>query len=217
MKIDKSRFLALTGVLAAASGIGAVSACTLTTVTGNEPDGSTTTPVLDSGTESDGATTSDAATSDATSDAPTTDAADGAACLGPDKVQNPPCSSFVDAGTSCAGSEGGQFYCSQVEDKYTNGVARSIMQCLSLAPTCEAVPDPIARCTFAALDQACLDSAAATPCMQAAQACAGNGITPTIDQAKCQKYFSGLSATGRTEFTSCAVEGCALVENSGCF
>jgi len=216
LKIDKARFFAITGVLAAASGLGSVSACTLTTVNGGGPDGSTTVP--DGSTTDPDASTGDAATSDATtSDATTVDAADGASCLGADKVQNPSCGSFVDAGVSCAGSEGGQFYCPNIQDTYVNGVARSIMQCLALAPTCEAVPDPLERCTLAALDQACVDSAAATPCAQAAQACSTEGVTPTITPAKCQQYWSALSAAGRTRFTSCAAEGCALVATSGCF
>ncbi len=215
MKIDKTRFFAITGVLAAASGLGAISACTLTTVNGGEPDAATT-PLPDSSTtDPDATTTGDSST---TTDATTTDAtADASSCLGDDKMLNPSCASFADAGTNCASSEGGQFYCPNVQANYVNGVARSIMQCLSLAPTCEAVPDPFATCTLAALDKACPDAAAAAPCAAAAQACAAEQVTPTINQAKCQQYYSGLSSVGRTRFTSCAAEGCALVENAGCF
>lgn len=213
MKLDKSRFLAITGLLAAASGVVAVSACTITSVNGNVDGGQTT----DASTTSDGAVVEpgDAATDSTT----TSDAADATtSCLGDDKVQNPSCDSFADASTNCAG-QAGTLYCNDVQTKFRNGVARGIMECLKLAPTCEATPDPITKCTLDTLDKACPDLAAtAAPCQAAAKACTDLGVTPTINQAKCQQYLSGLSPAGRTAFTSCAAEGCTLEATSAfCF
>lgn len=208
MKLDKSRFLAITGLLAAASGVAAVSACTITSVTGDVDGGNTTT---DASTTTDGAVV-DPPVGDASPDSTTTtDAADSApSCLGDDKVQNPSCDSFADASTNCAG-QAGTLYCNDVQAKFRNGVARGIMECLKLAPTCEAIPDPITKCTLDTLDKACPDLAAtAAPCQAAAKTCTDLGVTPDIDQAKCQQYLAGLSPAGRTEFTSCAAEGCTL-------
>jgi hypothetical protein len=218
LKIDRTRFFAITGVLAAASGLGAISACTLTTITGDGPDGSITTPTVDSSTTDPDATTGSDATADAIAkpDA-TADASDGSTCLSDDKVLNPSCGSFVDAGVSCAGSQQGQATCPAIQQNYVNGVSRAIMQCLSLAPSCEAVPDPTETCLFAALDKACPDATTAAPCQMAAQQCTTAGVTPTINQAKCQQYLSGLNATGRAKFASCATEGCSLTSDAFCF
>ncbi len=240
LKIDKTRFFAIAGVLAAASGIGTISACTLTTVTSvGDRDGDGIKDDIDKcpderedfdGFEDEdgcpesgnGSTTDPDATpgSDATADAiarPDATAADASTCLSDDKVLNPSCGSFVDAGVSCAGSQQGQASCPAIQQNYVNGVSRAIMQCLSLAPSCEAVPDPTETCMFAALDKACPDATTAAPCQMAAQQCSTAGVTPTINQAKCQQYLGGLSAAGRAKFASCATEGCTLTSDAFCF
>jgi hypothetical protein len=50
MNIDKKRFLALTGVIAAASGVATMQACTLT-VNGGDPDGAAPIPTVDSSSQ----------------------------------------------------------------------------------------------------------------------------------------------------------------------
>lgn len=219
MNIDKKRFLALTGVIAAASGIATMQACSLT-VNGGDPDGAAPIPTVDSSSQDpDGSASVDSSSPDSsTRDATTADAADGATCLGDDKMLNPPCASFVnEAGTSCAGSPVGQSFCPASKANFVNGVSREIMECLKLAPTCEAVPNPLESCTYKALDRACVVPAAKAPCQQALMNCTQSGVTPTIDQAKCERYYSGLSPQGQLGFQSCTSEGCGLIETSYCF
>jgi hypothetical protein len=212
MKIDKSKFLVLTGVLAAGTaGAAMMNACTVTS-TNNAGDGGTSSVDGSSGGTDGSSGGTDGSTSDAAGDG----GGDAAAtCLGDDKVLNPSCSSFLDAGTDggsgCIQSANGQSTCNSAQSALKNGVARDVIQCLSAAPACEggATPDVANDCVIAALGKACPDADTDAFCTdQLAKCTAGASLT----KAQCMQYMAGLKPAARTAFaTSCADEGgCAL-------
>ncbi len=215
MKIDRSKFFAITTVLAAASGVSAFTACTITTTNTGSDSGA------DSSTSAD-SSTGDSSTGDSsTGDSSTGDAAkpDGTApdaaptCLDQDGAGTATCT----GGAGCMAAPAGQGFCADLNLSFKNAVARDAVKCLGLAPTCEAIPDPFETCAVAALAKACPDPAAAAPCQAAIAACMADGVpTPAINLARCQQLYSGLSASGRTKFATCTVEGCGLIDNS-CF
>lgn len=199
LKIEKSKFLAITTVLAAASGMSAFTACTITTTNGGGDAGadSSVTPGTDGSTPTDGSS-GDASKPDA---APT--------CLG----DTGPAASCTGTGTNCLTSIEGQNVCGGFRAGFKNDVAAETAKCLALAPTCEAIPDPVESCAIAALAKACPDPAAATPCRTAIAAC---GTAATVTQARCEQLYAGLNAVGRTAFANCTAEGCGLLDNT-CF
>ncbi len=216
MKIDRSKFITITGALAAASGITAFSACTIVSTSGGNPDAASPS---DSATNPDGPL-GDGETPDGSSEAGADAGVDSpAGCLGDDKVLNPSCSSFAadggDAGACIRGQEG-QSACASYQTNMRNGVARAAILCLAVAPTCEGTVDAITRCGLEALSRACPDPAAQAFCQKEIAACAAAGTTPAVTQKQCEQYASGLNDKGRAAFTSCATEGCALVD-TGCF
>lgn len=211
MQIDRSRFLVLTGALAAAS-LGAVagaSGCTIVTNNGTDastpgPDGST--PGTDGSAAGDGSTNGDSA-------------ADASTCLGDDKVLNPSCASLAGDGgvNNCVQDPNiGQPACADFQAGLRNGVAREAVQCLVTLPTCEGLAtDPVADCAIKAMKKSCPTTEAAALCKKAVADCAAASITPDVSEAECTSIASGLNAAGRQAFTDCATEGCSLV-GTGC-
>ena len=210
MKIEKSKFLAITTVLAAASGVSAFTACTITTTNGGGDAGadSSVTPAPDSGgTPTDGSSTDGSSTDGSPGDASTPDAAP--TCLG----DTGPAASCSGTGTNCLTSVDGQLACGNFLAGFRNGVAAEAAKCLALAPTCEATPDPVETCAVAALAKACPDTAAVTPCRTAITNC---GTAVTLSQARCEQLYAGLNAAGRQAFADCTAEGCGLIDNTRC-
>jgi hypothetical protein len=202
MKIDRSRFLLLTGALSAA---------TLGVVAGGAGCGTTTDAKGGAGTTDSGAT-DDAATSDGSADA----SADAAtACLGDTAPEV--ATDGGDAGdcaaTSCATA------CTSYATNFKPGIAAAASACLLTLPTCESAD--LTPCLDPALAKACTDATATTLCAQLVTGCNGDagsdagatdagdaGTTAaTFNQASCEALVNGLSATGRTAFTSCITEG----------
>lgn len=213
LKIEKSKFLAITTLLAAASGMSAFTACTITTTNSGDADSGVTPdssipPVTDSSTTTDASNPdTSTATDGSTPDASNPDAAP--TCLG----DTGPIASCTGTGTNCLNSPDGQFYCDNYLQGFKNGVAADAAKCLALAPTCEAAPDPTEACAIAALSKACPDPAGAVPCQTAITSC---GTAATITQARCEQLYAGLNTAGRAAFTDCTSEGCGLTDNS-CF
>ncbi len=210
MKIDKSKFLVLTSVLAAGTAAAAMSTGACTTTTNNPTDGGTS-----SVDGSSGGTDGSSGGTDGSSgggDGATDGGDDGSACLGDDKVLNPSCSSFLEAGTdaggSCLTSLDGQDACTSFQANLRNGVAREAVNCLKIAPTCEALPDPVGGCLDQAAAKACPDTAVDALCTAELAKCTAGAIT----KADCVKYMTALTPAARTKFTTnCADEvGCSL-------
>jgi hypothetical protein len=194
MKVDRSRFLLLTGALSAA-----------TLVVGMGTGCSVKSAATDAGaaTPDDGGTTDSASTVDAGGDAtPTADAAP--ACLGDTAPATGP-----DAGDGgdCA-STGCTTTCVALAANYRAGVAKAIGECLLTLPMCESDTTP---CVDAALGKACPDPAAATICAPLVSACASavGDAGPVLSQSTCETVINGLNPTGRATFTSCITEGAA--------
>jgi hypothetical protein len=193
MKVDRSRFLLLTGVLSAAT-LGVVGTGTGCSVTSSATDGGAAT--ADDGGTADSATTVDAG-GDAT---PSADAAP--ACLGdtapatdPDAGDGGDCAS-----TGCAAT------CAAFATNFRAGVVKAIGQCLLTLPTCEGDPT---SCVDEALGKACHDPAATTICAPLVSACASavGDAGPVLTQSACEALINGLNPTGQATFTSCITEG----------
>lgn len=210
MKIDKSKFLVLTSVLAAGTAAAALAAPGCSSTSNGTTDGGASVDGSSGGGGDgggDGSATTDGGGGDG-------GGGDGGECLGDDKVLNPTCASFLGDGGAdaaagtCITAVEGQAACTSFQANLRNGVAREAVKCLNLAPTCEAVPDPVTGCFDQAAAKACADPEAATFCTaQLAKCTAGS-----IGQADCVKYMNALTSAGRTKFaTNCADEaGCAF-------
>jgi hypothetical protein len=195
MKVDRTKFLLLTGAISAAV------ACTVNSTTNN--DGTNNPPAPppadDGGTDS---------ATDGGGDA----AGDGGACLGD--------TTTGDGGILTCGAASCPTTCTTVANEYRPGVAEATIECLLALPTCEGggTPDTHA-CADKALAKACDDTDATTTCAKLVAACsadAGDASADggaTFDQTSCQTLVRGLTASARTSFISCVTEGFGL--NSG--
>jgi hypothetical protein len=192
MKIDKTRFLFLTGALSAAAvaGMSVTSGCTVTsTSTDGGADSSTTTP--DSSTGTDGSASTDGSTDGSSS---TDGGADAAACLD-------------DTGSVADCADAGSCTCSTESGLFKKGVANAIAECQLKLPTCEGDPAS-ATCIRDAITRACDDATATAFCAPLVADCA-NGAGQKITQADCEKLVKSLSAAGRAQVTTCVTEGVA--------
>jgi len=147
----------------------------------------------------------------AASDASTSDARDAQSCLG-QEPRELVCASFM--GANCAGSSDGQATCAYLAGYLVNGVAREIMECIRLLPTCNSGSE---ECLSKALGRACIVPTAVAPCMRASAFCASQGLQPELDQVTCERYYSALTSVGQIAFESCASRTCGLRGGLGCF
>lgn len=200
MNIDKTRFLFLTGSIAAASGaliaVGA-SGCSAAPATA---DGGTPSSANDASATTDddgGASTTDGGSSskDAGSDAAT-------ACLG-DKFPGPSCE---DPATKCL------LECTKYAGYFKSDVAKAINDCLNLAPTCEGAG---AECIKDALPKACVDTTVEAFCAPIVEGCAGQPGN-VVTKAACEGVAKALSADGRTALTTCYAEGACSIAPIDC-
>jgi hypothetical protein len=209
MKIDRSRFLMLTGALSAATALGAaaIGGCSSSSTT-VAPDASV--PPTDSGVTTDGGGTTDA------SDAGT----DSGACLGDTAPAD--AGDAGDGGLDCtaAADTACQAGCEAALANLRAGIAFAAADCILKLPSCEgAATDVIGACIEAAAGKACADSTAATYCQDVFAACTDAGAPVDagdaggFTQADCEKAAVALNQTGRDTFMSCMVEsggsGCA--------
>jgi hypothetical protein len=239
LNIDKTKFLALTASLAAATAIAA--GCTVTTLAPTEPgrsdaatgDGSVpesdATVATDSGTNgSDGGSGDGASNADGAirpdgalppADGGST-ADGGVACLDdlPTAGAMAPC--MTGNPTGCISEPEGNQACLALANNGTKGVQREVEACLTLAPTCEATLDanPIWNCVKDAASKACDVPAATAACdaVLKSPACANGASRVTL--AECAKLSSALNDIGRQNLAACFSEsgGCALADD-GCF
>ncbi len=203
MKVDKTRFLLLTGALAAATvvGVGTTSGCTTTSTS---TDGGTTGdsgPGTDSGGD-DGST------------------GDSGACLG-DTASTPAPDAEGGGGIDCS-ANGCDLQCASASANFRAGVAEEIQKCLLKLSACEDNAAGINGCIEDAVGKACTDSSATTFCTPLVTACGGGGeggadastadggASQTVfDQNNCEALATALSADGRTALKTCVDEGIA--------
>jgi hypothetical protein len=201
MKVDRTKFLLLTGALSAATTVALVSttACTTTSAT---TDGGTVTPPSgdDSGPDS---------------------TTEGGACLG-DSVVEGGDAAAQDCSKALCPTE-----CTNVQNAYRAGVAQAAVQCILALSICESGGSEATKCAEDALANACDDPTAATLCTKLVADCtapsdAGYDADAStadagaaFDQASCVALVRGLNADARTSFTSCVTEG-AGAGNGAC-
>lgn len=198
MKVDRTKFLLLTGALSAATAVGAAtqSGCTTTSAT---TDGGTT-RATDSGTDS------------------TTEGGDGGACLG-DTVTEGGDAGPLDCSKSTCPTD-----CTNVQNAYKPGVAQAAVQCILALPTCESGSAALTSCATDALDNACDDATADALCTKLVAGCTSGGgdagdaggdastsdagtSSTMFDQKSCVNLVRSLASDARTNFVTCVTEG----------
>jgi hypothetical protein len=213
MKIDRARFLVLTGaisgVIAAAC---AIQACTVATTStpdaGGSGSDSGTGQDATNGTDSGGGTDSGTTGTDADagSDSPT-------AC--DDSVGNAgACADYLDGGTPADAGNGCliDILCGNLLGALKPKVAENAISCIATGPACEgAAGTPIADCVAQALGNACTDPTGQASCDQIAATCADGGADAGISSTDCQKLTAGMTSDGRAKFVACMTESACFV------
>lgn len=223
MNVDRTKFLLLTGAIAAATVVAAGAGCSTVSESGNDAGNRSDTG---SGTDSGGDSSTDAST----------DADGGTACLDDtlpstegggdagvdadvdadtDAAVIGPCGA-PDPANGCANICGGD-----INPHFKKGVAAAIDKCLLTIPQCETASVEMEGCIEDALDQACPDTTAdtfCTPLVSACDAAADGGDAGDVDggaadklftQKNCVKIAQGLNQAGRDAFQICISEGVA--------
>jgi hypothetical protein len=219
MKIDRTKFLALTAAIG-----GAVIACSINSTTNNTPstpDDASTSDATDDGS-SGGDASGDVAKEGSTGDA-AADGADGAAC--DDTVGSAAlCADYMDGGTGPAdGGDAGNgclttTLCTNVAANFKPRIQQKILECLVAAPTCESTTNVLGNCVDQALNESCPDTSAQASCDQVATVCGDAGVDAGISTADCAKALAGATATGRTAFVACMIESaCFQPDALTCF
>lgn len=190
MKVDRAKFLLLTGTIGAATALAMTAASGCTVVQKSGADGGPVEEPPD-------------ATASATDAAPAeTDAGgDAGACLGGESG---------DAGAvDCSGlaTNGCDVTCERWAPAFKPAVAKAMADCLLTLPSCEGSMDAVTACADAALAKACDDPSAKAYCTPIASACGGSDAGEPVTQASCEGLAKGLSAEGRSTFLSCVTEG----------
>jgi hypothetical protein len=208
MKIDRARFLLLTGAIS-----GAIAAASAT-----EGCTSATTATPDAGASGDSGSGQDATSGDsggkdaATGDAGN-DAGDGSSTCD-DSVGNAgACADYLDGGAPDGGNGClSDILCTNLLGALKPKVAQTAITCIVTGPACEgAAGTPIEDCVAQALGNACADSTGAAACAQVATTCADAGADAGINATDCQKLTAGLTADGRTKFVACMTESACFV------
>jgi hypothetical protein len=195
LKIDKTRFLVLTGLISAAT-----VACTIQNTKKDEPSGAPAANADGNGSSNGGA--ADASGSTTVSDASASDAGDGeaaAACIG-DQGADPDC-----AASKCPTE------CETIKTRFKKGVANEILGCMEMYPSCESNYSCISERGASDPDAGraiCDDATATTFCQPLVDSCKVND-GEEITMESCVAMAKILTASGRDEFTSCITEGMA--------
>jgi hypothetical protein len=227
MKIDRGRFLVLTGAISAAIATAcATEACsTATTATpdaggpGDSGSGQDVTSPGDTGggTETGGG-------GDARGDGPTT-CDDSVGSKGA-------CVDFADGGTGPDADDGGDagagcldgVVCDAVLRNLKPKVAEKAITCIVGLPTCEVTPtsNPIGDCVATALAGSCSDTTGKAPCDEIATKCADAGAADAgpdggLSAADCQKLTAGMTSDGRAAFVTCMTDlSCEVTDPKQC-
>jgi hypothetical protein len=234
VNIDKSKFLAISSALAAATALAA--GCTIVSTNNPPPAGVDSGVEVDSGMmmTSDGSTMMNGDSAVNTDASPSGDAGpksdgsvvtnDAASDSGPkpaclDDSATPgamaPC---VTTAMTCLATPEGEGACYGAGANVISGVGRAISACLDSAATCG--PTTIDDCIKSSALQACEKPAVRAVCTQTVAACKALGMTPQISEDECTKLGSALNGAGFASLSSCFTEaglgGCGLA-NDACF
>lgn len=210
MKIDKTRFLLLTGAIATATllGVGAAG-CSSTDAPGDPPtdtDGGTT-PETDSGDttpETDGGDGDGNGNDASTPTDAGTDAADETpACLDEDTGPAPDCEGGPALAANCADA------CIQLTRASSNrflknSVGREVVDCLAQLTTCHEESGDLTEealdCQREAVAKACVTTAEKDTCSALVAVCG----TAKLTQAQCEQT---VGASNDYDFAGCITEG----------
>lgn len=192
MKVDRAKFLLLTGTIGAATALAmtAASGCTVVQKSGTDGGG----PAEDPPAQDAAVDTTDASATDG-------GGTDGGSCLG---------GGTADAGAvDCSGlaTNGCDLTCERWAPTFKPAIAKAMADCLLKLPSCEGGTDAVTACADAALAKACDDPTAKSYCTPIATACSGSDSGDHVTQAGCEALAKGLSEEGRTTFLSCVTEG----------
>lgn len=191
LNIDRTRFLVLTGMISAAA-----VACTIQQTKTNEAGGGPAAPPSDDGGPgADGAAGASADASDAADDGGEA----SASCLG-DQGPDIDCTA-----SKCPEA------CDAMKIRFKKAVAKEIVACLDMDPTCEGTMSCVDDHASGDPDSGvavCDDPTAATFCQPLVDSCKTNdGEEITLES--CVAMARTLTAAGRDQFTSCVTEGMA--------
>lgn len=181
MKIERTKFLMLTGAISAAAVVGATAAgCTIQTTDVNNPP-----PTPDASPEDEDA--------GVVVDDDAGDASDaGPACLD-DDGDAPDCAP-ADAAVDCTST------CEYYNGLFKKGVARDIAECMLTFPSCEG-NDAVAACVEQASQKACDDATTVDYC--APISCTDPASTSGFSTEQCGTLAKTLNATGRAQLADC--------------
>jgi hypothetical protein len=116
-----------------------------------------------------------------------------------------PVDAGVDAGSaSCPPSGSCAVPCAHVLDHYKLGVRQVAIRCINKLPSCDNAND-VRTCVDDALLATCADPTSPSYCAGLVTQCDPNAGKPgsNIDEAGCESFANGLSASGRTSFSDC--------------
>lgn len=210
MKIDKSRFLLLTGAIAAATMVSVGAAgCVITTNdkdSTEDTDGGTT-PGPDAGLDDD----ADAASPDDPDASPDADAStdpdadepDPPACL---DDSAPAVNCFDALPTSCAE------VCEYIVDSdwgLKSGVLQEMVSCLGSLPSCDdgIVSDEAWACRDDAVAKACVTNNDKEICEPLVTSCATEGWENLFTQEVCEQTIAAIDENEQERFVICVTEG----------
>lgn len=95
-------------------------------------------------------------------------------------------------------------YCDDVVAHYKLGVAQVAVTCILALPSCSNLLD-VNLCVDTALGESCKDTTSSGYCTPLVKACDPNagGAGSLIDELGCESFANGLSASGRSAFSTC--------------
>lgn len=206
MKIDKSRFLLLTGAIAAATMVSLGTAgCVITTAddkASKTDNDAGTTPGNDAGAEDTDADAAPPDDPDASTD-PDADEPDPPACLD-DSV--PAVNCFDALPTSCAE------VCEHIVDSdwgLKSGVLQEMVSCLGSLPSCDdgMISDEAWACRDDAVAKACVTNNDTEICKPLVTSCATEGWENLFTQEVCEQTIAAIDENEQERFVICVTEG----------
>jgi hypothetical protein len=222
MKIDRARFLVLTGAISGAiAAASATEACSTATTATPDAGGS---HGGDSGSGQDATNGTDSGGGTDTGTGGETGGGDGSATCD-DSVGNAGACA-VDGGAAADAGDAGDagngcltdVLCGNLLGALKPKVAQNAIACIVTGPACEG-GTTVEDCVSQALGNACADPTGSGACDQIAAVCADAGADAGLSSADCLKLTAGLTSGGRTDFVSCMTEGglsCGVVDPKSC-
>lgn len=237
MKIDRSRFLTITGAIAAATAATAASACSpqpppvVAVPAEQDPDAASQQPAATS-TSVAIATAEPASPSEAPpthpteegrvlglgdSDSDTNSAAPysfkGRSCPAADNMKGNPgsCANLKAPGPTCESFNDTKAQCNNLRTMFKPRVAEKIVECHQRrSQTVNICKFNLANdCVIEALPETCIDPGAASTCKPVMQKC-GTTRWGKMSAESCAAAVSAISDAQKTKFVSCITEFCRL-------